>query len=373
MTEHFCDTCNRVRLSSSGALHTCLAHDDAVDLRAVLQQRGPRRRCRPPSAQPWREARRPHLPAGRPRRPAQGDDPDRRLSCNVSCRACDPSPSCAPRSTACAAASRSSWPRWWRSPRSAWSPNGGRDMGRCADLAVGVPARHRRRGPRGSTPAARRWCIGRLPGDPAGPPSPSTTTWTCSRPTPPSGTARPFKFTREDDRRTALVRPRHHRRQGPGADRPVRRPAGARATACRSTCSSCGSWRRRSAAPTSRQGLQAARRPRASRTDVGGGVRHHLAVGGAAGAALRPARADGLHRAPRAPGPRTCTRAPPAAPPATRSASWPQLIAECYDARTGRVKIPGFYDDVRKLTAGGAGGPARGRASRASASRPRTS
>jgi GTP 3',8-cyclase len=41
MTEHFCDTCNRVRLSSSGALHTCLAHDDAVDLRAVLQQRGP--------------------------------------------------------------------------------------------------------------------------------------------------------------------------------------------------------------------------------------------------------------------------------------------------------------------------------------------
>ena len=27
------------------------------------------------------------------------------------------------------------------------------------------------------------------------------------------------------------------------------------------------------------------------------------------------------------------------------------LISQCYDARTGRVKIPGFYDDVRKLTA----------------------
>ncbi|MEA2696028.1 MAG: hypothetical protein QOI66_299 [Myxococcales bacterium] len=27
------------------------------------------------------------------------------------------------------------------------------------------------------------------------------------------------------------------------------------------------------------------------------------------------------------------------------------LIAACYDASTGRVKIPGFYDDVRKLTA----------------------
>ena len=41
MTEHFCASCNRVRLSASGALHACLAYDDAVDLRAVLRQRGP--------------------------------------------------------------------------------------------------------------------------------------------------------------------------------------------------------------------------------------------------------------------------------------------------------------------------------------------
>jgi acetylornithine deacetylase/succinyl-diaminopimelate desuccinylase-like protein len=27
-----------------------------------------------------------------------------------------------------------------------------------------------------------------------------------------------------------------------------------------------------------------------------------------------------------------------------------QVIGECYDARTGRVRIPGFYDDVVKLT-----------------------
>jgi cyclic pyranopterin phosphate synthase len=40
MTEHFCDTCNRVRLSASGALHTCLAHDDVTDLRPVLRDRG---------------------------------------------------------------------------------------------------------------------------------------------------------------------------------------------------------------------------------------------------------------------------------------------------------------------------------------------
>jgi cyclic pyranopterin phosphate synthase len=41
MTEHFCDRCNRVRLSASGALHTCLAHDDAVDLRSLLRAGGP--------------------------------------------------------------------------------------------------------------------------------------------------------------------------------------------------------------------------------------------------------------------------------------------------------------------------------------------
>jgi cyclic pyranopterin phosphate synthase len=40
MTEHFCDTCNRLRLSSAGALHVCLAHDEAVDLRAPLRAGG---------------------------------------------------------------------------------------------------------------------------------------------------------------------------------------------------------------------------------------------------------------------------------------------------------------------------------------------
>jgi cyclic pyranopterin phosphate synthase len=40
MTEHFCDTCNRVRLSAAGALHTCLAYDDAVDLRGALARGG---------------------------------------------------------------------------------------------------------------------------------------------------------------------------------------------------------------------------------------------------------------------------------------------------------------------------------------------
>jgi len=40
MTEHFCATCNRVRLSAVGALHACLAFDDAVDLRGPLRTQG---------------------------------------------------------------------------------------------------------------------------------------------------------------------------------------------------------------------------------------------------------------------------------------------------------------------------------------------
>lgn len=38
MTEHFCDDCNRLRLTATGELHACLGHDDAIDLRAVLRR-----------------------------------------------------------------------------------------------------------------------------------------------------------------------------------------------------------------------------------------------------------------------------------------------------------------------------------------------
>ena len=40
MTEHFCSTCNRVRLSAIGELHTCLGYDDATDLRSILRDGG---------------------------------------------------------------------------------------------------------------------------------------------------------------------------------------------------------------------------------------------------------------------------------------------------------------------------------------------
>ncbi|HEU0031619.1 MAG TPA: GTP 3',8-cyclase MoaA [Kofleriaceae bacterium] len=40
MSEHFCDDCNRLRLTAIGALHACLGHDDAVSLRDVMRGGG---------------------------------------------------------------------------------------------------------------------------------------------------------------------------------------------------------------------------------------------------------------------------------------------------------------------------------------------
>ncbi len=37
MTEHFCDACNRLRLTATGELHACLGHDDATSLRDLMR------------------------------------------------------------------------------------------------------------------------------------------------------------------------------------------------------------------------------------------------------------------------------------------------------------------------------------------------
>lgn len=37
LSAHFCDTCNRVRVTATGVLHTCLGQDDATDLRTPLR------------------------------------------------------------------------------------------------------------------------------------------------------------------------------------------------------------------------------------------------------------------------------------------------------------------------------------------------
>ncbi|MDR3385822.1 MAG: GTP 3',8-cyclase MoaA [Rudaea sp.] len=37
MTHNFCESCNRVRITCTGTLHTCLAHEDASDLRKPLR------------------------------------------------------------------------------------------------------------------------------------------------------------------------------------------------------------------------------------------------------------------------------------------------------------------------------------------------
>lgn len=40
LTGNFCDTCNRVRLTTEGHLYTCLGHDDRVDLKQALRTGG---------------------------------------------------------------------------------------------------------------------------------------------------------------------------------------------------------------------------------------------------------------------------------------------------------------------------------------------
>ena len=37
LSHNFCETCNRVRLTCTGTLHTCLGREDASDLRAVIR------------------------------------------------------------------------------------------------------------------------------------------------------------------------------------------------------------------------------------------------------------------------------------------------------------------------------------------------
>ncbi|SEQ74432.1 cyclic pyranopterin phosphate synthase [Faunimonas pinastri] len=37
MTHTFCETCNRVRVSATGTLYTCLGHEDRMDLKAALR------------------------------------------------------------------------------------------------------------------------------------------------------------------------------------------------------------------------------------------------------------------------------------------------------------------------------------------------
>ena len=40
MTHNFCESCNRVRITCTGTLHTCLGHEDASDLRTPLRASG---------------------------------------------------------------------------------------------------------------------------------------------------------------------------------------------------------------------------------------------------------------------------------------------------------------------------------------------
>ena len=64
----------------------------------------------------------------------------------------------------------------------------------------------------------------------------------------------------------------------------------------------------------------------------------------------RPARPAAADASPSRPARPTSTPAPTGGVARNPVAELAQIASEIFDARTGRVKIPGFYDDVEKLT-----------------------
>ena len=344
MTEHFCD----------------LQPLAAVGVGRAARVPGLRRRrqsARPPAhgragavrrdpARGRREARRTHVSPARPRRAAQGDDPDRRVK-----------------------QTRSREDRARRSHRDLRGefedrlaalvevPTVSMDPARRAEMDAAprsrrLPARARRarrrhRDRRLSAGVGRSCAIRR------GRRSRSTTTSTCSRPTGPEWRTPPFSFT---------PRRRGRRWFGRGTT-DDKGPAltalyGARLALeedARVNIQFLWELEEEIGSPHFERGLAAAiagdgAAGRAAFTTDSVVVSDTIWI-----AAGQPAIAYGLRglmgfTVASRPAPRTCTRARRAAPRATRSASW-RRSSPRVDARTGRVKIPGFYDDVRKTAA----------------------
>ena len=318
MTEHFCDTCNRVRLSASGALHTCLAHDDTTDLRAALHAGGEQavtaaiRGCR------RRQARRTFVrPAGH-RGTAQGNDSDRRLAA-----AAGPSASCGATGgrrmmrampeaikldtaaiRARAAGARAAFEERLAAlveiPSVSMDPERAPDMNRCAALARELLVEAGRARRRDRRPAGAPLVLGRVMRNPI---FPTVTIYNHLdvQPADPAEWRSPAVHVHAQGR--ALLRARRHRRQGSGAGGAVRRAPGARDGSPREHPVLVGAGggdrqpelRARSGRRHRRDARGQGRRGRAVRDRIGGRVRHHLDRRGEALHSLRPARADGVH------------------------------------------------------------------------------
>ena len=173
MTEHFCDTCNRLRLSTR-ARCTPASRTTTPSTCAGRCTRAAPTRSRARSAARWRENA-PDTPSSssgsavRAKRWYKSADDRRRAA-----QATDRRPGTRIRGAAgarCAAFPASAWiraaaPRWPRAR--SWAPT------TCA---------RRARGSTPSTPAASRWSSAASSRTRRSRRSPSTTTWTCSRPT----------------------------------------------------------------------------------------------------------------------------------------------------------------------------------------------
>ena len=155
----------------------------------------------------------------------------------------------------------------------------------------------------------------------------------------------PFRFTKQGD---TLLRPRHDRRQGSGAHgaaRRARRDGGGRSREHPVPVGDRGGDRLaelRGDAEGDRPGREDRRGRR---------VRHGLGLARAAVAARQgcaACSASRFHLETAETDQHSGTTGGAARNPVAELA---QLASEIFDAKTGRVKIPGFYDDVEKLTA----------------------
>ena len=146
--------------------------------------------------------------------------------------------------------------------------------------------------------------------------------------------------------RRALLGPRHHRRQGPGAGGAVRRARAAH---------EAGVPRQRAAAVGDRGGdrLAALRggaaKPRRARSRPMRSSSPTRSGSRAASPRSPPGCAACRASASRSrPGRATRTPASPGGAARNPLAELMALVCELHDAQTGKVKIPGFYDDVRE-------------------------
>jgi hypothetical protein len=160
----------------------------------------------------------------------------------------------------------------------------------------------------------------------------------------------PFRFTKEGDRYFARVSPRTTRGPRYGA---VRSPSTRVDHGAKVNVSFLWELEEEIGSPPSRTGIRA--EAAALKTDAVV-VSDTVWISRKRPACLGPARPAGPRAAAARPAPPISTRGPRAGAARNPIAELMAVVCACFDPRTGRVKIPGFYEDVEPLSRADAGG-----------------